>query len=231
MAVVSGVAPGVACVMLACDRPEMSRRAVNCFRRQRYPADARVLIILDTGNSDWYRPMGAAANEYHVEAQVLSGKPIGTLRNEANALATGELIAHWDSDDWYGPDRVRQQVEVLSSVPAIQVTGYNETLFYRTVQREAWRYTAQCRTYCLGASLCYWRETWKWKGFRAMHTAEDTDWQLGLRSFAISAINVEGHMMICSLHGGNTASEIKEHAREWRRVPQYDPICAEALKL
>jgi hypothetical protein len=41
--------PSVTCLMLTKDRPEMARHAVECFRRQTYPARKRRLLIWDQG--------------------------------------------------------------------------------------------------------------------------------------------------------------------------------------
>ena len=45
-------------------------------------------------------------------------QPVGRKRNVACQLARGEIIIHWDDDDWSAPWRLRYQVEQLCSAGA-----------------------------------------------------------------------------------------------------------------
>jgi glycosyltransferase involved in cell wall biosynthesis len=74
------------------------------------------------------------------------GFSIGTLRNYANQYASKDLsdiIAHWDSDDWSHPNRLAEQVELLTSPEIVserqpgklqypEAVSYNEMLFWYT---------------------------------------------------------------------------------------------------
>src|SRR5262249_27228416 len=51
---------------------------------------------------------------------------IGAKRNTACERAQGRIIAHWDDDDWYSPDRLRYQVMPILSGQA-DVTGLENT--------------------------------------------------------------------------------------------------------
>ncbi len=102
----------------------MVRRAVNCFHSQTY--ENKQLLILGDG-FEKYKDQG-------VDVWPLSGfeKPrsIGALRNLANGLSEGDILAHFDSDDWSHPNRVAEQVSLLTSSrpkcgcsQALNVTG------------------------------------------------------------------------------------------------------------
>jgi hypothetical protein len=57
---------------------------------------------------------------------IATGAPlrsIGAMRNEACQLARGEIVAHWDDDDWYGPQRLTRQVEGIRSGEASDISG------------------------------------------------------------------------------------------------------------
>ena len=45
--------------------------------------------------------------------------PVGAKRNIACEVAQGEVIAHWDDDDWMAPEWLRSQVETLLSTARI----------------------------------------------------------------------------------------------------------------
>ena len=192
--------PSVCAVMLTADRPELTRQAVECFRRQTYDPIRRTLLIFDSGNdTDWYDSRCDVENEFHaiIDTQGMRQRSIGTLRNEANEYAGGpEVLIHWDSDDLSNPNRIAEQVALLQSSGA-DVVGYNRMLF------------ADCRVFgfdsdkmsvvdededsisigtgnlintpeawiytgeILGTSLAYWRKTWERTPFSANHVLNE----------------------------------------------------------
>ena len=189
----------------------------------------------------------------------LRGKSIGALRNVANAAALEPIVVHWDDDDWSHPNRIAEQVALLQSSGADAV-GYREMLFWRQrVQYydgggivgpgQAWLFASQSpKPYALGTSLCYWRKTWEAKPFPeviqphdpSVNWGEDTAWCRGLKianSADYGIIDSIGDVvmhppMIASIHGGNTSPAYsKLDPPEWKRVPQWDDYCMEAMKL
>jgi Glycosyl transferase family 2 len=85
--------------------------AIGCFQRQSY-ANRELVIVCDQPDS----PLKA-----WLDAQALPGiryievppTPLGTLRNASVAAARGTLLAQWDDDDLYHPDRLTMQQEAL----------------------------------------------------------------------------------------------------------------------
>lgn len=210
--------PTVCAVMLTAARPEYARRAVECFRRQTYPAHRRILLIYDTGeDNEWYDARSDAENEDHIQANPWSGadtdadplrrSTVGELRNEAiGELSLGDLapiMIHWDDDDYSHPNRIAEQVALLQSSGA-DVVGYREMLFWREPEKvrggrlppqfyptypgEAWLYSNPDPRYCLGTSLCYWRKTWERKPFEATSQGEDLKFWTGLKSIGVSSL-------------------------------------------
>jgi glycosyltransferase involved in cell wall biosynthesis len=213
-------APTVAAVMLVNGRESMVKRALASYHAQTYP-NKRLVELVNTG------------------------KPIGTLRNEANAHAKpGEIIAHFDSDDWSHPNRIAEQVALLQSSGA-ECVGYNEMLFWclsfdQTICKDqAWIYRAAVPNYAVGTSMAYWRETWERNPFPdRSEGCDDLDWfNRGVKIVSVPGngpLNWENSdipRMIASIHGGNTCAKIDAKQREWQRVPQWDAYCREAMKL
>jgi hypothetical protein len=82
--------------------------------------------------------------------------PAGVKRNRLCELARGDVIAHWDDNDWMAPWRVRYQVERLLAAGA-DVCGLDRPLFYDPAARQAWQYVypSNAAPWVYGATLCY----------------------------------------------------------------------------
>jgi glycosyltransferase involved in cell wall biosynthesis len=80
--------------------------ALRHFASQDYPN--KELLIIDDG-TDSVRDLtdGLPGIRY---LRLSRRTPIGSKRNLACREARGEIIAHWDDDDWYAPDRLRYQI-------------------------------------------------------------------------------------------------------------------------
>ena len=82
---------------------------------------------------------------------------IGPKRNLACENAEGEIIVHFDSDDWSAPSRIRDQVErLLASGKA--VSGYHSMLFWDGTEGFKFKGSAD---YSLGTALCYRKSFWQ----------------------------------------------------------------------
>src|ERR1044071_5568655 len=117
--------PLVSCIMPTADRREFVGRAVGYFLRQDY--EPKELIVVDDGEDAVGDLMPRDARVRYVRAE---GKlTVGAKRNLACEQARGEVIAHWDDDDWHAPRRLSYQVgELLES--GAEVCGIRELLFY-----------------------------------------------------------------------------------------------------
>jgi glycosyltransferase involved in cell wall biosynthesis len=114
--------PLVSCIMPTFNRRAFVPLAIGNFLRQDYPN--KELIIVDDGSDDV-----ADLAEGHACVRYLrlgTKTSIGAKRNLACGEARGELIAHWDDDDWYAPDRLRYQAAPILSGEA-DLTGLVNT--------------------------------------------------------------------------------------------------------
>lgn len=253
--------PIVCAVMLTADRPAMARRAVECFRAQTY--ENKYLLAWDSGSV----PAGIEAHDDELWIrETPCSATIGNLRNSANRVAFGGseniVLVNWDDDDWSHPNRIAEQVALLQWSRA-DVVGYNEMLFWREAEApgsarvelnsgEAWLYSNPEPNYCLGTSLCYWREAWERKPFDATSQGEDTRFISGLKSLGVSSLEWKQHLvdgmpfetviqndpkgeprMVASIHAGNTSNAYKSFAgkSEWRRVPEWDAHCRSTMEV
>ena len=103
----------ISCLMVTADRLHLAERSVDCFLAQTYPN--RELIVVDDGTQD-YAPIVSRVPADRVIHHRLEKDPattLGALRNLSLDLARGELIAQWDDDDWFDPERLVRQIVVL----------------------------------------------------------------------------------------------------------------------
>jgi len=136
------------------NRREFIPRAIHYFLRQDY--EPKELIIVDDGTD----PIGdLVPQDDRIRYFRLNEKiSVGAKRNRACEAARGDIIAHWDDDDWHAPQRLRYQIEALQREHA-DVCGIHRLLFYDVINDRAWRYVypAQRRFWLSGSSLCYTR--------------------------------------------------------------------------
>lgn len=99
--------------MVTANRRDLARRAVQCFINQNY--DNKELVVVDDGKED-YSPILEDLPSDQIKYMKLEKEPdfvLGKLRNRSLDEATGDYLIQWDDDDWYHPDRIKIQAEIL----------------------------------------------------------------------------------------------------------------------
>lgn len=125
--------PLISCIMPTFNRRQFVQQAVHLFDRQDY--QNRELIIVDDG-SDAIGDLveGHAGIRY---VRLPSRTSIGAKRNLACEHARGEIIAHWDDDDWYSPDRLRYQAAPILAGKA-DITGLENAFVLELPSGQFW---------------------------------------------------------------------------------------------
>ena len=95
---------------------------------------------------------------------------IGTKRNLACEAASGEIICHFDDDDWSAAGRIRDQVTRLLQSDK-QMTGYHSISYWNGTK--AYRYISAVQQYAVGTSMCYRKSFWDTHRFPPKAYAED----------------------------------------------------------
>jgi glycosyltransferase involved in cell wall biosynthesis len=130
--------PLVSCIMPTRDRRSFLPLALQNFLAQDYPN--KELIVVDDGDD---ATADVAANTPGVRyTRLPESTSIGAKRNLACEMARGNVIAHWDDDDWYAPDRLRYQVQPLVAGEA-DLTGLENAFVLQLPQGEFWGTDAQ----------------------------------------------------------------------------------------
>src|SRR5436190_24369310 len=115
------------------NRRQFIPHAIEYFLNQDYAN--RELIIVDDGTD--------AINDLVPADQRILYVPLdekitlGAKLNLACQHARGEIIAHWDDDDWYAPDRLRYQAAPIIQGRA-ELTGLENSFVLQLPQGEFW---------------------------------------------------------------------------------------------
>jgi glycosyltransferase involved in cell wall biosynthesis len=190
------VNPLVSCICPTRNRPHFLAMAIDCFLRQTSPN--RELIIVDDGCPDITHmiPSDNRIRYYRLSET----RTIGAKRNVACSRADGEIICHWDDDDYSAPGRIADQVARLQESRA-QLTGYHTLTFANDDLQRAWEYRGG-QLYACGTSFCYWRESWISRPFIDVNKGEDNEFLQRASSLA----SVDGRdFIVARVHSGNTS--------------------------
>jgi glycosyltransferase involved in cell wall biosynthesis len=190
--------------MLSCIMPTHNRRpfvpqAIRYFLRQSY--DPKELIVIDDGSD----PVGdlCAVDGRIRYVRLEEKRTLGAKRNLACRLAKGQVIAHWDDDDWQADRRLRCQVEALGQA---DICGLDRVLFFDPAAGAAWQYLfpGTLRPWVHGATLCYKRSYWEANPFADIDVGEDLRFVWNDPDAKIVAIE-ENRFMAALVHPGNVS--------------------------
>jgi glycosyltransferase involved in cell wall biosynthesis len=154
-------APLVSCIMPTSDRRRFVPLALENFRSQTYAR--KELVIVDDGSD----PIGDLVIGYpelryiRVEEKL----SIGAKRNLACVQSRGELIAHWDDDDWYAPDRLERQVHPIATGQA-DLTGLDSRYVMVLPSGDCWTVDSRLHKRMFvgnvhGGTLVYRKAIWE----------------------------------------------------------------------
>jgi hypothetical protein len=206
--------PLVSCIMPTCDRRRFVGRAIRYFLEQDYPN--RELVIIDDGTD---RVADLIPPDPRIRyVQLLERSTIGAKRNLACEQARGELVVHWDDDDWSAPRRLRYQVEMFHNQD-VDVSGLRAVLFCDPGSGQAWRYEypAGRRPWVHDATFCYRRRFWEGAPFPDTNFGIDTSylWQGPPKRVGVLA---DSSFYVALVHAGNTSRK-NVHDAWWQPRP------------
>ncbi len=107
-------------------RRHLAKAAIRSWINQSYPNTELVIIndgtplVPDGGICESDLQSETEANEWgtvpcHIKEYGQGpGKSLGELRNIGLEITKGEYVIQWDDDDWYGPERISQQVNAAA---------------------------------------------------------------------------------------------------------------------
>jgi len=185
----------VTCLCLTRNRRHWLPKAIQCFLDQTY-TDRELLIVAD--GEPVLDLIPEDSRIWLIETDALR---VGDKRNFGCQHANGEIIAHWDDDDYSAPRRLEDQVARLTK-SGRAVTAYRTMRF--TDGQRSWIYQGMPMT-ALGTSLCYRKDFWERYRFTSMQIGED--FMFAAQAQAQGQLTVEdaGDLMYATVHSGNTS--------------------------
>ena len=209
--------PLVSCIMPTAGRRAFAGQAIAYFLRQTYgPAE---LLIVDDGAD-------AVADLLPDDPRVRylrlpRRRSVGAKRNLACEAAAGEIIVHWDDDDWSAPRRLGHQVEELLRQGA-DVCGLSAVTYYDPWQRQAWQYVypPHAQAWVAGNTLCYRKTFWQRNPFADIDVGEDTRF-VQARLAQRLAVLPDAGFFVAVIHAHNVSPKRPRGAR-WRPLAAAD---------
>ncbi|MDP9267270.1 MAG: glycosyltransferase family 2 protein [Acidobacteriota bacterium] len=182
-------------------RHEFIRGAVACFLAQDYPDTE--LVILDDGAQPVEALLPADSRiRYYRE---LPKQTTGNKRNRCCELSSGDVIVHFDDDDWSAPGRIRHQLETLMADASKRVTGFNLLLFWDVRSECGYRYRLHDR-YALGTSQMYFRSWWEQNRFSSRQLGEDSDFAFRAKRAGVIVVEDGAQWLVARIHDGRTST-------------------------
>jgi hypothetical protein len=193
--------PLVSCIMPTYNRRPYVRQAMDYFLRQNYTNSE--LIVVDDGEdcvADLV-PADPRIRYVRLDAKLT----IGAKRNLACEQARGEMIVHWDDDDWMASRRLDYQVQTMTQSGA-DLCGLDKPLFYDPGADRAWEYVYPRvgKFWVAGSTLCYTRSFWREHHFSDINIGEDTRFVWGARARRMLALE-DSSFFVAIIHPGNTS--------------------------
>jgi glycosyltransferase involved in cell wall biosynthesis/predicted O-methyltransferase YrrM len=160
----------ISCIMPTYNRRTFVAHAVRYFLRQEYAE--KELIIIDDG-TDCIKdliPDDPIIHYYRLDKKIT----LGAKLNMACEYASGDLIAHWDDDDWYAPWRLQYQYDELMKDQK-DLCGINKLLYFdlRSYQALQYIYPSDQRVWMIGSSLFYKKDLWTTRRFADIDVGMD----------------------------------------------------------
>lgn len=220
----SDIYPLVSAIMPTRDRTKLAALAIDSFFSQSYPNKELVILDdLDDRSFPHFDPIMHPEGVIYRLMPYLAG--IAEKRNLCVEYANGEIIMHFDSDDWSAPERMGNQVEALKT-SGRAVTGYHSMLFH-VEHQDRWVKYCGHHDFAIGTSLAYTKTFWLDHQFKngtdQPNVGEDTLFVREAQRVRQVTATDAGAVMYARIHAGNTG--FKDISKlEYRKIdPAFVP--------
>jgi len=199
----------VSCIMPTKNRAKFIPIAIDNFKKQDY--QNKELIIIDDGE---YPIKHLVNDDPQIRYFYLEQKEptIGNKRNIGCEHANGELITHWDDDDWYAPDWISFQVKNFLASGA-DIGGLNQVQYWSPLLKQGWIIKNSDSQYpwLSGQSLIYRKTFWQKYPFKDRQTESDDEF-VSMNGATLFAHDYYQGVLVM-LHGHNTTRKFFEDPR------------------
>jgi glycosyltransferase involved in cell wall biosynthesis len=208
-------APLVSCLMPTHNRRRFVAQSIAYFQRQDY--EHRELVVLDDGDD---RVADLIPADPRIRYVPLDERLVlGEKRNRACELARGEIVVHWDDDDWHAPHRLSYQVAELERHGAA-LCGTGKVLYLEPAASRAWLYESPATRRRWISGLGYRKELWRENRFAHVAVGEDTRFVWNPRIGA-PLVLPDHRFFVGVVHDANTSRK-RTTGSSWRKRPLDD---------
>jgi glycosyltransferase involved in cell wall biosynthesis len=191
--------PLVSCIMPTYNRRPWLSRSIACFLAQDYTTSELIIVDDGTDSVSDLVPEHSRIHYHRLECRL----SVGAKRNFACELATGDLIAHWDDDDWYPSWRLSRQTAALISSDA-EICGSSELYFTHDVSQQVFRYAGLGPVpWVAGRTFMYRKSFWQHHQFPDVRVGEDTEFLAIVSAERIFDLR-DARLCVASVHDRNT---------------------------
>jgi glycosyltransferase involved in cell wall biosynthesis len=193
--------------------------AIRHFLGQDYAT--RELVIVDDG-ADPVQDL--VPDDPRIRYLRFTGRrSVGAKRNVACREARGEIIVHWDDDDWVAPWRLRYQVERLLASGA-SVAGLSRILYHQPATGRSWQYSYPegKKRWFGGNTLCYRKAYWTRHPFEDVDVGEDARFVWSDPSAPMTALD-DTAFVVGMIHATNVSPKRTGQ-------PYWRPIATEVVR-
>jgi hypothetical protein len=149
---------------------------------------------------------------------------LGAKLNLACQYAHGDIIAHWDDDDWYAPHRLTYQIQALTP-GKVDICGLNHLLYYdlRTRCSYEYIYPRRQRMWLLGSELCYFKAFWATHRFAEIQVGMDAKFVWSADPRRVVSL-VDHTFAVHTIHAHNVSPKRPQGAY-WHPFPVEEIHC------
>lgn len=207
--------PIVSCIMPTYNRRTFVPRAIGYFLGQDY--ESKELIIIDDGTDSIADLIPADDRIRYIRME--KKLTVGAKRNLACDEARGDIIVHWDDDDWMARWRLSYQAGKLEQA---DICGLSRVLFFDPAMESAWEYVypGTLKPWVHGATLCYTKSFWERNPFPDKNVGEDSRFIWNDPDAKIIALT-DNRFITALIHPDN-ASVKRISADCWFKIPVSD---------
>ena len=193
--------PKVTVVCPTYNRKKYLPSLIDCFLRQTYKNSELVIVDNSKEAADCI-PVNARVHYIWLRNQ--ERLPLGEIRNLCCEFSTGEIIIHFDDDDWSASTRIADQVKKLEA-SGKQLLSYYNILYWNEDTQRAYRCWPTNIRGPHGATFCYYKTFWEKNKFDG-DLGEDT--RFGFSAMKASAMAYENALqqMVIRAHADSDSS-------------------------
>lgn len=220
--------PLVSVVIPTYNNAHYIRQAVDSALSQTY--SSYEVIVIDDGSTD---ETCSVLRPYNGRIQYIcqDNQGVSSARNHGIRIARGEFISFLDSDDYFLPNKLAEQISAFEIMPSLGILHSGWRMVNEEGQKvkdvEPWSYAPQLdlerwllwKPVLLGAMMFRKEYLEKAGGFdTSLRQAEDVDLTLRLALMGCKAVWLRKPTVCYRLHGGNTIKDGIQQANDLQTV-------------